>query len=312
MNKFSKLLSRIPFYIIFLGAYPVLFLWLNNYEKIHSFVVPHSLLLSFGFSLAVFLITWLIFRPLQKAGLVAAIWLTLFFIYGHVFSLIDNASLQGFIIGRHRFLIPVWILLGLAGTVLVIRSRSNFGTITQAANLIFGFLTAAVLLQIGLAAASSIRPAAAARTTSTQQSDKASATNSTEMQPDVYYILLDGYDRQDLLLSDLNLDIEPFIEEIKSIGFVIPNCGQSNYIDTAYSMAATLNMNYVDALGFSYQDLAMKDHEKLLTPIIVNSVVRQKFENLGYQFITYKSPYLFIDMPELGCLSGCGNGNQSG
>jgi hypothetical protein len=298
MNKLSKILSRIPFYILFLGVYPVLFLWLNNYGKIHSYVVPHSLLLAFGFTLTVFLITWLIARPLQKAAILAAIWLTLFFIYGHVFSLIDNTSLQGFIIGRHRFLIPVWIFLGLAGTIFAVRSRSDFGMVTQTANIIFGFLTAAVLLQIGLAAASSIRPVTAAITTSTQLSNKTSDTNTTGVQPDVYYILLDGYDRQDLLLKDLKLDIKPFIDEIKSIGFVIPDCGQSNYIDTANSMAATLNMNYLDALGFTYQELATQDHEKILTPIIVNSAVRQKFKRMGYQFITYKSPYLFIDMPD--------------
>ncbi|MEI8132358.1 MAG: hypothetical protein WCG34_07990, partial [Leptolinea sp.] len=115
---------------------------------------------------------------------------------------------------------------------------------------------------------------------------------------DVYYILLDGYDRQDLLLKDLNLDISPFIKELKSIGFAIPECGQSNYIDTAYSMAATLNMNYLNALGFTYQNLATQDHEKLLQPVIANNLVRQKFKDLGYQFITYKSPYLFIDMPD--------------
>jgi hypothetical protein len=63
-------------------------------------------------------------------------------------------------------------------------------------------------------------------------------------------------------------------------------------------MAATLNMNYLDAQGFSYQDLATQDHEKMLTPAITESAVRQKFQSMGYKFITYKSPYLFIDMPD--------------
>jgi hypothetical protein len=297
MTKPTNLFSRIPFYIAFLGVYPVLFLWLTNYEKIHGYVVPRSLIISFVFSTAVFLIFWLIFRPVQKAGLLAGIWLVLFFAYGHIFSLIDNASLLGFIIGRHRFLIPIWVLLGLVGSYFVIKSRSTLATMTQAANFIFGFLTAAVLLQIGLAAASSIRPASRPVNqppTAPQISNALGAEN----QPDVYYILLDGYGRQDLLKKDLNLDVGPFIDQLKSMGFIIPDCGQSNYIDTANSMAATLNMNYLDALGFSYQELATQDHEKLLTPVIVHSAVRQKFQSMGYQFITYKSPYLFIDMPD--------------
>jgi hypothetical protein len=295
MTKSINLFSRIPFYVASLSVYPVLFLWLNNYEKIHSYVVPRSLLISFGFSAVVFLLIWFIIRPVQKAGLLAGIWLVLFFSYGHVFSLIDSTSLFGFVIGRHRFMIPLWILLGLAGTVFVLRSRSNFKNLTQIANLIFCFLTAAVLLQIGFAAASSSRQAA---TAVTLHPGSLTLQTTGGQQRDVYYILIDGYDRQDLLAKDLKLDISPFIEELKSIGFDIPKCGQSNYIDTAYSMAATLNMNYLDAQGFMYQDLATQDHEKLLKPVITNSLVRQKFKEKGYQFITYKSPYLFIDMPD--------------
>jgi hypothetical protein len=301
MNKPTSLFSRIPFYIILLGVYPVLFLWLNNYEKIHGYVVPRSLLISFGFSIITFLLTWLIIRPVQKAGLITGIWLVLFFSYGHVFSLIDNTSLQGFIIGRHRFLIPLWILLGLTGSVFVLRSRSKFNNLTQSANIISGFLVAVVLMQIGFKAVSSIRPAnpeSKEGMVITQQTGSFSPGTPDDQQRDVYYILIDGYGRQDLLLKDLGLDISQYINELKSIGFVIPECGQSNYIDTAYSMAATFNMNYLDALGFTYKELATQDHEKLLTPIITRSIVRQKFQSMGYQFISFKSPYLFIDMPD--------------
>jgi hypothetical protein len=36
----------------------------------------------------------------------------------------------------------------------------------------------------------------------------------------------------------------------------------------------------------------------VLTPLITSSLVRQKFHALGYKFISYKSPFLFIDMPD--------------
>ncbi len=295
MTKSQNLFTRIPLYILLLGIYPVFFLWFTNFEKIHSYVVPRSLLISLCFSVFIFLLSWLFIRPLPRAGLVAALWLVLFFSYGHLFSLIDNAGLFGFIIGRHRFMILGWGLLGLLGTVIILRSRSGFQDATRIINLVFAILTTLVLLQIGVAALGSIKPA---NKTVERPSASVSTHPTAGDERDVYYILVDGYDRSDLLLKDLNLDISPFMTQLGQMGFVIPNCGQSNYIDTAYSMAATFNMNYLDALGFTYEDLATQDHEKILTPIIKNSLVRMKFQDMGYKFITYKSPYLFIDMPD--------------
>jgi hypothetical protein len=295
MLRFRNLITRIPFYILLLGFYPVLFLWMANYGRIHSYVVPRSLMISLGFSIIVFLGSWLIIRPLPRAGLVAGLWLTLFFSYGHIFSLIDNTSLFGVIIGRHRFLVVLWVVLGILGTGYIFRLRSEFHTATQIVNLVTGILTALILLQIGFLAEpfqgnSGVLPV--------NRSFTAGQSSTYSQERDVYYILLDGYDRSDLLKKDLQLDISPFLEQLKEMGFIIPNCGQSNYIDTAYSMAATFNMDYLDRLGYSYQELATRDHEKLLTPVITNSLVRQKFSQMGYQFITYKSPYLFIDIPD--------------
>lgn len=294
MKKRDSLLNRIPFYILLLGVYPVLFLWMANFTKIHSYVVPRSLLISLGFALVVFFLTWLIVHPMPRAAMVSGLLLILFYSYGHIFSLIDNASLFGFIFGRHRFTIPIWTLIAVAGVYFLLRSKSDFKQATRAINLIVLLMTIFVMIQIGISAVgvSSSKKTVQARPTSTE----AAASNST--QRDVYYILLDGYGRSDLLKRDLNLDNQSFIDALKKMGFIIPRCGQSNYIDTAFSMAATLNMNYLDEQGYSYKDLATQDHEKILKPAITESQVRQKFTSMGYKFITYKSPYLFIDMPD--------------
>ncbi len=293
--KNRKIFGRIPFYIFFVGVYPVLFLWLANFGKVHSYVVPRSLLISIGFTVFVFLLTWLFVRPVSRAGLVAGLWLILFYTYGHLFSLIDNASLFGFVYGRHRFMIPLWLLIGLAGTFFIMRSRSNFRQATRTANFIFAVLTVFVLVQINILALTS-QP----QVSPTALSTPSGSTDSSlpAIQRDVYYILLDGYDRADLMKKDLELDIQPFLDELTQLGFVIPACGQSNYTDTAMSMASTFNMDYLDKLGFTYEELATQDHEKLLTPLIKNSLVRQTFQQMGYKFITYKSPYLFIDIPD--------------
>lgn len=88
MTRFENVLKRFPLYVLLLGVYPVLFLWLANFGKVHSYVVPRSLLISFGFTAVVFLLIWIFIHPIRKAGLAAGFLLLLFFSYGHLFSFI--------------------------------------------------------------------------------------------------------------------------------------------------------------------------------------------------------------------------------
>lgn len=295
MKKLNSLLTGIPFYLLLLSFYPVLFLWMTNFTQVRAYVVPRSLYISLGIAIFTFLSTWLIIHPARRAGLAAGWILILFYSYGQFFALVDNASVFGFVFGRHRFMLPLWGLIALGGIILILRSKSDLRKVTRVANIVFLLMMGVLLLQIGIKAVS-LTPMVNASTGQNQAIVPSTGSSST--QRDVYYILLDGYGRSDLLKKDLNLDNQGFIESLKDIGFVIPRCGQSNYIDTAYSMAATLNMNYLDSLGFNYQELATGDHEKMLTSVITDSLVRQKFASMGYKFITYKTPYMFIDMPD--------------
>ena len=51
---------------------------------------PRSLLVSQAITVIIFLFSWLVVRPLQKAVLVSFVWLVLFFTYGHLFAQVDN------------------------------------------------------------------------------------------------------------------------------------------------------------------------------------------------------------------------------
>ena len=71
----------------------------------------------------VFLLCWLLIRSTVKAGLVSALLLAFILFYGHIFNLLDNVSVGSAILGRHRYLIPLGLLLLAAAIVVVIRAR---------------------------------------------------------------------------------------------------------------------------------------------------------------------------------------------
>jgi len=65
--KKQSLIYRIPFYLIFLGIYPVVFLWLVNFHQVPWYVIQRPLIFSLGLTASVTLISLLILRNLRKA-----------------------------------------------------------------------------------------------------------------------------------------------------------------------------------------------------------------------------------------------------
>ncbi|MEZ6091020.1 MAG: hypothetical protein R3C05_23965 [Pirellulaceae bacterium] len=83
-----------------------------------------------------------------------------------------------------------------------------------------------------------------------EQRGKFSRGDLDEVQsPDIYYIILDGYARQDLMREIYNFDNDQFIRGLKDRNFYVAEKSNSNYAMTFLSLASSLNMQYLDQLG---------------------------------------------------------------
>ncbi len=65
--------------------------------------------------------------------------------------------------------------------------------------------------------------------------------------PDIYYIILDSYGRQDELQKNLGHDNSGFLETLTAKGFIIATESRSNYHATEPSLASSLSMRHLDA-----------------------------------------------------------------
>jgi len=54
--------------------------------------------------------------------------------------------------------------------------------------------------------------------------------------PDIYYIILDGYSRDDTLQDFFSYDNTPFLKALEDMGFYVARCSQSNYAQTQLSL----------------------------------------------------------------------------
>lgn len=273
------------------ASYSSLMLWLANVDQVRAFTVLRPLGFSLAFALVVLLAGRLAFRAWGKAAVFATFAAVLFFSYGHIFELIDMRSAGGFVYGRHRYLLPLYGLVLAFGTVAIARLR-RLDAVTRSLNVAGLFLIAAVLAQLALAG---LRAPASA------QPDGAPvplAAGGGGPERDVYYIILDAYGRQDVLTDHGGPDISGFVQQLRDLGFVVQDCALSNYGWTALSLASALNMNYIEALGLPVDPASERIPYWEYSGLLLNSAVQQTFETLGYQIVTFKTVYAWLDITD--------------
>jgi len=293
ISTFLSKLFRIPFHPILFGIYPVLALYYFNREETLFFSIWRALTFSLAISVLLYILARIFFKKWEKAALAASLVVLLFFTYGHVYNMIENISVGGVILGRHRYFLPFWFGLLVLIMVLIKTERFNTQGVTNTLNTIALTLIVVVLVQMVWFSLN----AQMIKLPKSSTNEQLEGSSTFQNNPDVYYIILDSYGRQDVLKDIYNLDNSDFIHQLESIGFIIPECTQSNYSDTMFSLSSSLNMEYLDGLGFSV-DAPVKITVTDLLPHIKKSEVRHIFEQMGYATITFKSVYPYLDITD--------------
>ncbi len=234
------------FYPLLLGIFPILGLIGVNISQMILLAGVRSFLIAMVFSIAVYaLFCWRI-KDEHKAALLCG-WFFLFvFFYGHLFDVLKGWALFGVTLGRHRFIFPLWLLIFGIGGWLIYKRANNIKLASQVLNIVGVVLVAMPIFQIGLFEWQRNHPLSG--TTTNTPASQSSFSTAGLRSPDIYYIILDGYERDDMVLRDYHLDISGFIHQLEGIGFYVPLCSQSNYDNTALSLSSSLNMNTIDQI----------------------------------------------------------------
>ena len=120
--------------------------------------------------------------------------------------------------------------------------------------------------------------------------------SSQNNRPDIYFIVLDGYARNDVLNEHFDFDNSEFLGELQARDFLLPTDARSNYHKTVLSISSALNMNYVSEL---LPELDEKDtyYWWLMEPLIDNSIVRASLEKQGYRSYAIETGWGLTDNP---------------
>jgi hypothetical protein len=139
-----------------------------------------------------------------------------------------------------------------------------------------------------------IEPAAQAVLTDLPQ---ASPVVGSSAKPDIYFIVLDSYGREDILNEFYGFDNSDFLNFLKANGFTVIDRGSSNFGHTPLSIASTLNFEYVSSMT-SRQDVSWLRDWRFYREFVRNSRLTQFLRQQGYSIATVSSQYGVVDFPD--------------
>jgi hypothetical protein len=270
-----------PFYPYLLGLYFVLFVFYENLGEVYLGQLVIPLLVIVLVVTGILLICSLIFRDLYKGAFVAAVILAVLFVHNGLEDLVANIYQL-----RTRYLLAVELIVSILLIFVALRSIAEWGKVNRILNLTFGVLlliTVGNIAVYGLSGDGLLLPPKVAL----QKNDESSFAGSSDVLPDVYYILTDAYARADILNEYFGYDNSGFIDFLEDTGFQVADQGASNYLYTHMVTRSVLNMDYIadeggyrkDADGISFAG----------TQQSLNNRVGKAFSSLGYRIVTIRS-----------------------
>lgn len=286
-NVFAKIFSY-PWYPLAISAYPALALLSSNAGQIQFSAGVRSLLVSVLFGGFIFFILWLFFRQAHKAAFLSALWLGLFFSFGHAYMYLKTEY--------PKTDYTLWLLSGcgiLFALALFWATRPKLTFISAASTI--NTISAALILMAVWQSASSVSPRRA-RALGADHAPIQNDLRAPANPPNVYYFLLDSYTRADTLKMAYNFDNAEFLNGLKERGFYIGECSQSNYVRTDVSMSATLNMTYLQDLDSSFTPDNI--NRSVLWDALKHSAARYDFESMGYKTVDFATGFAWNELDD--------------
>ena len=319
MNMETKKNSKIfhPFLIAF---FPIMAIYSVNIGliQLEQFIFPTILIV--GSALLFFLCLKYILKNGKKAALIVTLAFIIFFSFGHVYNMLNQVSIGDTDLGSNRTLLPIFVISFGIGSFLIIRTKRTLDNATSIVNTISIAFIAVIVVMVG------IEMFGCDECLIQQDSSWEFDFNSTEKTdfssyfqdhtfsipkhtspPNVYYIILDGYPRNDILEKHVSFDNSKFTNFLKQRGFHVAENSHSNYSLSSTSISSTMNMNYInflaDELGEdsrSYDPLLGKDFG-----LYADNQVIKNFKLMGYKVAKIGSVPMYLHEIPLADTSLC-------
>lgn len=271
------------------AVHPVLFLCAQNTGQILARQVMVNAGLLVLLTCLLWWLTKLLSRNLEKAALITSCFVLLFFSYGHFYSVFGSVCLPVLGVLRFRHLLIVLAVVFGGMIYLFLRKKSETGKWTAGFNVMGCTLLLISIVKLGVFAATGGNSRGVTFLPEEKDLVPAATTVSTAQQPNIFFIILDAYGREDVLREIYKYDNSDFLNALKQRGFFIAGKSRSNYCQTLLSVTTLLNFDYGAALlsGVKPDCCDNRPAEKM----IFNSRMFRFAKQRGYRTYAYATGY---------------------
>ena len=243
----------------------------------------------------------------EKSALVTSMFFLLFFSYGHIVNWLVLAAFQyekpwletllnsgiGIVL-----LLTIWIGLLAAFIILIFKTRlelqkiNNFFAVMAGVMALF-ILTSTIrsLIYVNGNLEEEFSSTWQARLDAEFPPGQESAA--VDDLPDIYYIILDGYGRQDILQEIYQYDNSEFLHFLDQRGFYVAKESHTNYPQTALALSASLNFMYMTEMPIQMAPSMMALWP--LRAMMEDNRLFRFLRNHGYLIRTVPTGYLLTE-----------------
>ncbi len=263
------------------------------YSANTSSASPALLVLPIAVTFTVAGILWLVLRPVLRDRHKIAIAIALFYFWLFSFAsyayLVDRLSVVGLALPL-RYLLLSWGIIYLLLLILIVNSSAT--SLVLLTRLLNGAMLAALVVS-AFSVARAYLPYSGPTPIDPVLSVGASASAS---QPDIYYIILDAYARQDVLATLYDYDNSEFLQALQRMGFYIAEGSRANYSLTHLSLASSLNMRHLHDLVGANDDISWAS--TVVIDLLQKNQVLRFLKDRRYTFVSFATGFYPTEMPQ--------------
>jgi len=281
-------IGRWVFHPFLLSVYPILALFAQNAREVRAADPARVGALALVGTTLFWLVLAMLLKDWRKSALVTSATVAAFFGFDGTVSAVESLLSQlskYWVMSDVRLhpavvLVPEAILLGWLAYWIVVKVKSAEKPTA------FLNIFSVLLIVIPAYGVISVKARTVGRPPREPTPLPLAAPPASAALPDIYYIILDGYARTDVMKSYFGYDNSPFLERLEQKGFYIARQSIANYCQTPLALSASLNAVYLDDL---VKGLGPDQTE--LSDLIGDSNVMASLRPLGYKFVTFATGF---------------------
>lgn len=277
--------SGTPLFLFLLPFFFALHGYVDYYDIIFLTDTLYLLLQYWLTALFLWLVFFFLLRNWQKSALFSFALLCFHFFFGSMHDAAKSLIGSNFLT-TYTFILPGTLITLSLIYFLIKRTKLQFTRLSKYFTLLLLILITIDSIQLAPKVSWTYKKAKVSSHTSLVTCD-------TCTKPDIHLIIADEYSGLESLSTLLDFDNTAFEKSLQSRGFHIVKNSRSNYNSSPFSVASSVNMNYLEGIS---RDDDNKDDLKLCYEKINRNSLSEFLKTAGYKIVN-NSIFNFADIP---------------